>query len=361
MAPPLERVIPKSILGHSIWAHVLLNKYAYQQPLYRCLKQLSDYGLSLAQGTVTEGLQKLLPLFVPVYDAIVKRSLAANHWHADETGWKVFGATEGKKDPHWYLWVLHNTETVVYKIADSRSSRVLKEHFGKKHPGGTFNVDRYGAYKSIAKSGLFILAFCWAHVRRDFLKHSKTHPEQEAWGLGWVESINALYHVNNQRIQEVPGSAAFQQHDKLLKEQLNAMQTRAQTEQQNETLLPSAKKILISLENHWKGLTVFSERPDIPMDNNTAERSLRNPVVGRKNYYGSGSEWSAELAAALFTIFETLNCWKLNRHTWVLAYLQDCTMAGGESPLNLKIFLPWEMTEKQKELFAKPPKGENSS
>jgi len=33
------------------------------------------------------------------------------------------------------------------------------------------------------------------------------------------------------------------------------------------------------------------------MDNNEAERRLRNPVVGRKNYYGNGSVWSGVLSA----------------------------------------------------------------
>ena len=42
------------------------------------------------------------------------------------------------------------------------------------------------------------------------------------------------------------------------------------------------------------------------MDNNAAERILRNPVVGRKNYYGSGSVWSAYLAAMMFSVLQTV-------------------------------------------------------
>jgi transposase len=37
----------------------------------------------------------------------------------------------------------------------------------------------------------------------------------------------------------------------------------------------------------------------VALDNNAAERVLRNPVVGRKNYDGSGSVWSAHLAAVM--------------------------------------------------------------
>ena len=50
------------------------------------------------------------------------------------------------------------------------------------------------------------------------------------------------------------------------------------------------------------------------MDNNAAERALRGPVVGRKNYYGSGSRWSARLAAVAFTILQTLELWRSIRN-----------------------------------------------
>jgi transposase len=47
--------------------------------------------------------------------------------------------------------------------------------------------------------------------------------------------------------------------------------------------------VLKSFATHWEGLMVFVDHPQIPMDNNGSERTLRNPVVGRKNYYGSGA------------------------------------------------------------------------
>lgn len=359
--PPMERLFPKSKLGISIWAMLLLNKYQYQHPSYRTLAQLKGYGLSLSMGTVTEGFQKLLPLFIPVYDAIVERSIAAKHWHADETGWKVFEAIEDKKTNRWYLWIFHNDETVVYKIDPSRSSKVLIKHFGKEHTGGILNVDRFSAYKVIAKSGLFILAFCWAHVRRDFLEYSKVRPDNEAWGLRWVDKINHLYHINNQRTEYKTGSIEFLKHDKALKEAIANMKEEMEAEDKDPNLLPSAKKLLKSLGNHWAGLTIFVDSPEIPMDNNIAERGLRSGVVGRKNYYGSGSVWSAELATSLFSLFKTLDLWKLNVHTWLLAYLYECGLLGGNSPTDINKFLPWNMTEKQKALFMEPPKFENSS
>jgi transposase len=203
--PPMERLLPKGKIGNSIWALLLLKKYEFHQPIHRSLEELNGYGLSLAVGTITDGFKKIFPLFIPIYDEIVKHSIAAKHWHADETGWKVFESIEGKNNHRWYLWIFHNAETVVFKIDPHRSSNVLLDHFGENHEGGTLNVDRYSAYKVIAKSGLFILAFCWAHVRRDFLNYSKAYPTNEAWGLKWVEKINYLYHINNRNPSQIFG------------------------------------------------------------------------------------------------------------------------------------------------------------
>lgn len=355
-APITERLLPKNKLGISIWAFLLLKKYEYQQPINRSLEELNGHGLSLATGTVIDGFQKILPYLIPAYDAIVQRSVDASHWHADETGWKVFEAIEGKKNHRWFLWIFHNQETVVYKMHPTRSSAALVEHFGKDHPGGTLNVDRYSAYKAIAKNGLFVLAFCWAHVRRDFLEHAKGYAQQEAWALAWVNLIGDLYHINNQRIQHGHKSKSFHQQDCELKKSVANMRKELDKQLADEALLPSAKKLLKSLSKHWNGLTIFVDHSNIPMDNNIAERGLRGSVIGRKNYYGSGSTWSAELAAALFTIFKTLKLWKINLHTWLLEYFNECALLGGCAPKNIAKFLPWEMSDERLKFFMQPPK-----
>ena len=83
------------------------------------------------------------------------------------------------------------------------------------------------------------------------------------------------------------------------------------------SLAKPAAKVLQSMKNHWSGLTVFVDHPWVPMDNNTAERAARLPVVGRKNFYGSGSEWSGQLAAAMYSSAVTVKLWGLNPRTWL--------------------------------------------
>lgn len=356
--PTADRLIAKSKIGLSIWAMVLLKKYDYQQPLHRVLKELSSIGLALSPGTIIDGMRKLIPLFAPIYDAIAARSVHANHWHADETRWKVFETSEEKKNHQWYLWIFHNAETVVYKVHPTRSAQVLREYFGENHTGGILNVDRFSAYKVIAKKGLFILAFCWAHVRRDFINYAKGYSDDEAWALSWVEKIGTLYYLNKQRLQHRENSANYIQHDKKLKESLKKYREDIDKQLSDDIIKPEAKKILISLINHWHGLTVFADNPLIPMDNNIAESGLRPPVVGRKNYYGSGAIWAAHLATQLFTLFETLKLHQFNLHTWLLAYLQECAFNQGKIPEHVERFLPWNMNDAQKLLFSMPPSGE---
>ena len=58
----------------------------------------------------------------------------------------------------------------------------------------------------------------------------------------------------------------------------------------DETLREPCRKVLVSLNEHWSGLTLFVDDPRIPLDNNSSERLIRNPattlraVPGRKNY-----------------------------------------------------------------------------
>ena len=70
-------------------------------------------------------------------------------------------------------------------------------------------------------------------------------------------------------------------------------------------LHPAAAKVIATLTSEWDGLVRHQELPQLPLDNNPAERALRTPVIGRKNFYGSGAEWAAHLAADVWTVTAT--------------------------------------------------------
>ena len=96
---------------------------------------------------------------------------------------------------------------------------------------------------------------------------------------------------------------------------------------------------------------MFVEHPEVPLDTTTAERAQRGPVVGRKNYYGSGAEWSGRLAAKLFGLFPRLCLAGLNPHTWRTDYLDACANAGGQAPPAAAKYLPWNLSAEQKRAY----------
>ena len=86
-AAPAPKLIPKGLLGVSVWVEILLDKFASHRPTERLLSQWQWQwlGLDVAAGTVAGGLERLEPLFQPLYDALLLRNAASTIAQADET------------------------------------------------------------------------------------------------------------------------------------------------------------------------------------------------------------------------------------------------------------------------------------
>jgi transposase len=343
-APLPSKLLPKSIYGTSLWIHLLLEKFHLQRPTHRTVEQLRLLGLSLAPGTITDGLKRIEPLLTPIYEAICARHTESKYFQADETRWKVFIEKAGKAGYLWWLWLFAGEESIVYVLDPSRSHDVPESHFADDTQG-VLMVDRYSAYKAMqqVKEGKLVLAFCWAHVRRDFVRVGKGYPELTQWALGWLRRIRELYRLNRERLRHEIGTAEFA--DAALRQQVATMAKERDAELADTKLRDPCRKALVSLNEHWNGLTRFVDDPRIPMDNNYGERLIRNPAVGRKNYYGSGAEWSGRLAVMMFSIFATLTLWKINPRKWLSWYFKSCAESGGKAPENTHSFLPWSLSQ----------------
>jgi transposase len=365
-APAPPRLLPKSTLGISVWVTVLLDKFLFYRSTHRLIEDLATHGIGVPQGTLTDGLKRLLPLFEPIYDALIVQSRCGVLWSADETRWMVFIQIEGKIGYRWYLWVFRTATVVVFRLDPSRSHCVPDGHF-QGIEGGILLVDRYAAYKAmgLVKEGVLVLAFCWAHVRRDFITVGKSWPNLAEWALEWLLRIRELYHLNRERLKVRHDPVAFAERDRPLREVIAAMAACRDEQLAHKDLHPACRKTLESLAEHWAGLTVFVDHPEVPMDNNQTESEQRGPVTGRKNYYGSGAAWSGKLAAILFSLFATLKLYNLNPRAWLTAYLEACQAAGSKAPDQLAEFLPWNMSEERKQAmrapFSVPPKAVDSS
>ncbi len=80
-------------------------------------------------------------------------------------------ATTGSSSRAW-LWIATCVDAVYLHVDASRSAAAAATLLGGLRKGTVLVCDRYSAYKKLARlaAGRLVLAFCWAHVRRDFIK-----------------------------------------------------------------------------------------------------------------------------------------------------------------------------------------------
>lgn len=331
-APTPDKLIPKGLFSTEFWAHVLLEKFLLQRPISRICLSLELNGLSVSDGTLCSGLKQLTKLFAPIYNAIRTRTKSATHWQMDETHWQVFTDLMGKDNHKWWLWVTETSDASLFVLDPSRSSsvplRVLSDV-----TAGVLTCDRYSAYKPLVEQGV-LLSYCWAHVRRDFINLGDGYPKHKRFAEGWIKDIDKLFFLNKQR---QPDSLV----DLEIRGLCERMERKARRLLRKKNTSDESKPVLSSLIKHWAGLTLFLEHPSIPLDNNASERALRNPVVGRKNYYGSRAIWSGWLSSMLFSIFATVRKNNQDPQQYLIRYLRACAQNKGSPPTDISEFLPW--------------------
>jgi transposase len=92
------------------------------------------------------------------------------------------------------------------------------------------------------------------------------------------------------------------------------------------------------LRGHWPRLTHFADVPELWIDNNPTERAIRGPVVGRKNFYGARSKRGTEVAAMMYSIFETAKASGVKPRN----YLRRIAKAEIRNPNTLTLPVPIE-------------------
>ena len=208
-----------------------------------------------------------------------------------------------------------------------------------QHHSGVVTSDRLAANKKLGDN--IRHSFCWVHERREFRKLAAGYPELLAVCECFLKLIGNLFHWNFKRLLEDEGSQKQCQAEQKLQDTLNEILKSCESHLTDTNLHPELRRVFNGIKNDWEGLSLFFDLPTIPPDNNPAERALRGPVVGRKNYYGCGSKWSAAFTAAMFTLDATLKLNNVNTEQFLVDYLTACANNGGKAPPNATTFLPW--------------------
>jgi len=346
-APVPDKLIPLGKYGPEVWLDILIDKYQQHVPVQRQIFAAQQDGVNLIPGTVFGGLKTIYETHLkPLYEQLIVELQKSGRWHADETRWYMLCDAMKKL---WYMWGFKSEKVTVFVLDATRSASVPAETLlgiddlaGIKEPVAIpeekmkiLNVDRYSAYKALANLGLLILAFCWAHVRRDFTDIVKKYPEDIKlikWAEKWLVKIAGLYRINNERVKHPPGSKLFLEYDTKLRKAVDRMEKEINAElEMDENHVHEARfKAMESIKNHWDGLTVFLDNQEIPMDNNRMENGIRPCALGRNNYIGNHSEWGGELSACMYSIIQTCKQNNINPKTYLQYYFEKSIGMKGE-------------------------------
>jgi transposase len=383
MAPGPPKAIGKGLFANGFIAMLLTERYVAGRSQNSLVTGLARHGAEVSPGTLAGTCAQAGALLAPLEEAITARSRASWHLHADETSWQVFAPREGDGPAKWWLWVFLGPDTACFVMDPTRAGTVLARHAGIDEKTGqltgdgdgarqmVISSDFYSVYTSAGKkaSGLVNL-FCWAHIRRHFVRAGDANPAQLTyWTQAWLERIKNLYAAHGQLMtawaeaaapapRDAPGTAArLAEAYAAWDAAIGAVDEARRTQMAAPGLQEPAKKALATLDREWDGLIAHRGYPMISLDNNAAERALRRPVVTRKNAYGSRNDDAARLAARIWTVTATAEMAGLNVLTYLTAYLDACGRNGGKplSGPDLERFLPWNAAPADMRAWAQPP------
>ncbi len=249
---------------------------------------LSVGGLvALVRGVVVRGQRK--------YAQLEQEIRASRVVHGDETGWRENGR-------NGYLWSV-STPMVRYLLyRPSRGGAVVEEVLGEEFDGVLVS-DFYGTYNVYQGPH----QRCWVHLLRAMHQLKERYP-QEVAVAAWAQGVREVY----ARAQAYPGPnprlpGVVQQAQRVKQQREYEQELWALCQPYVKTSAPMSV-LCQRVERFLPALFTFVAEPQVPADNNAAERSLRPPVVSRKVSGGTRSEQGSETKSVLASLFAT---WRL--------------------------------------------------
>ena len=247
--PVVSDALPGSTLGHrvlvlSAWLH-----YALGNTLGQIVEVFNFHlQMKITPSGLVQMWYRLQAILYPWYEQIQQQALRAAVLFADESGWRVDGKT------HW-LWCFTTRDLTYYMIDRSRGSPALRKFFIEEF-GGTLVTDFWAAYNAVVCA---LRQTCLVHLLRE-LEHTEKYKSPSKHWPAFAKKLRRLL----------------------------------------------GDSIRLWRRRHQNDLFTFLDQPDVPFDNNTAERGIRPAVMIRKNSYGNRSQRGADCQAVLMSIFRTL-------------------------------------------------------
>jgi transposase len=246
-------------------------------------------GIEIGIGTLQATNARVAEAVGPAVEELWKWAPLQANVHVDETPWCVKGVKE-------WLWTATGQNFCLFHAADTRSRAELETMLGNEF-AGVLSSDDFSVY-----NGAIVGAQqkCLAHLRRHFKKVLQiSHGNNTIVAEAFLELIDEAFRQHRtwrEHPQEIDYQAWARDFKTRLAKLLNTWQGHVGHD---------AGLLLRSLRDKAQQWWYFLDHPEIPPDNNLAERSLRLAVTKRKVSGGSRSMSRFEETADLLSVIQT--------------------------------------------------------
>lgn len=301
----------KAVLGENVRKYVCILSVANRLSHSQIKENIKDiFNIDISIGEIGNILETEANNLRPEYQALKESVLAQTGTHYDETGWKVQKEEQGK-----FAWVATGTENndTVFSLGRSRGKGNI-EDIGKGKVGIS---DDYGAYKnSFTEHQL-----CWAHPQRklrDLAESEEFGKRKKKQILKTYKNFSNLYqNIRKKMTNEISPlpSSGFSTYLKTRFQNIFSQISEPHSLDPTPLL-----KLKHSLQKNKQKYFTFLNHPNIPIDNNKAERALRHLVIKRKISFGSKTQRGAETTGILASVILSLK-WN-DPENWFQKYLK---------------------------------------
>lgn len=273
------------------------------------------FGCPVAVGSVDAICQRASYALADPYARLREQVKDAAVVCVDETGWRQAGEKRT-------LWGVFTERHAALAIAADRHERELPELIGAEF-AGIVSSDRWWAYDQLDPARRQV---CWAHLLRDFRRHSEGLAHQQRFGEAGLEVCRELFaawdrfcdHGDRDRLTDEIAT-----HKRRLQRLLEHAATKNAKNRYIRTFARNLQKL-------WPALWTFTEADGVEPTNNRAERGLRGAVIYRKISLGSQSDAGARFAERMLSVSQTC---RLQQRS-LFGYLTDAlTSAARGSPV----------------------------
>jgi transposase len=308
--------IEKSTASASVLAQVIVSKLADHLPLHRQAKMFRRHGIEIAEQTMCGWMAQSAELLQPLYERLKRHVLASTVVGTDDTPVKVLDRKrrQARKGRIWPYVGDREHVAVIYDYTATRE-RAGPEEFLRQYRG-YLQADAYVAYDSFflkPERGMVEVG-CWAHARRHVHQALDNDPSRMRTLLLMIAELYRVEKLARQR-------AVCGEDLRLMREQ----GARPVLEKLHGYLLQIREELLPKSEagqaanyilKNWTALTRYCEHPDLSIDNNHTERSLRGWAVGRNNWTFFGSDRGGKTAAVLKSFVASCELLNVDPFDW---------------------------------------------